>query len=386
MRLLKKRKTRSTVIQIAFAVAIMLIVGGAIVEADYRMTQLGMISGFSFLSKSTGFQIGFSLIPFDPFDSYMRMIGVGILNSLFLGAIIIVFANIAGLIIAVFRISSNGVLNAIGTLYLEVFRNIPLILQALCWYAALTNMPPPKMAYSFLDSVFVSARGIFVPSFNIGGQWLAAVSAVLIVAILGCIWVSTSRRFKRMERRGALLGTIAGIAVLACAAIVFFARIPDEPFISVPHLQGLNFRGGINVPPELGALALAAGIYGSAYIAEIIRAGFLSVGRGQVEAAKALGLTPWQVFSQVHLPLAFRAVLPTLINQYVWLFKATTVGIAVGFADFFSVISVSINQSGQTLELIGILMAGFLIINNTLAFVLNRVNKAIALKGNQLRT
>lgn len=386
MHLLKNRKSRSTFIQIVFAVVVVLVVVGAIAEANYRMTQLGMISGFAFLSKSTGFQIGFSLVPFDPFDSYRRMIWVGILNSLFLGAIIILFANVAGLVIAVFRISSNGVLNAIGTLYLETFRNIPLILQALCWYAALTNMPPPKMAYSFLDSVFISARGIFVPSFNIDGQWLAVVAAVLVVGILACAWVSTARRFKRVKRRGLLLGAIAALTMIACAAIVSWARLPDAPFISIPHLQGLNFRGGINVPPELGALALAAGIYGSAYIAEIIRAGFLSVGRGQVEAAKALGLTPWQVFSRVHLPLAFRAVLPTLINQYVWLFKATTVGIAVGFADFFSVISVSINQSGQTLELIGILMAGFLIINNTLAFVLNRVNKAIALKGNQLRT
>jgi ABC-type amino acid transport system permease subunit len=169
-------------------------------------------------------------------------------------------------------------------------------------------------------------------------------------------------------------------------AILAYAREPGSDIFSVPALRGLNFRGGITIPPELSALAIATAIYGGAYIAEVIRAGFLSVGKGQVEAARALGLSPWHVFSRIHLPLAIRAVLPTLINQYVWLFKATTLGIVVGFADFFSVISVSINQSGQTLELIAILMVGFLVMNNSLSFILNRVNKAIALKGTQLRT
>ncbi|MCZ4291634.1 ABC transporter permease subunit [Hoeflea alexandrii] len=154
----------------------------------------------------------------------------------------------------------------------------------------------------------------------------------------------------------------------------------------MPELRGLNIRDGIRIPPEFLSLLIGMAIYGGAYIAEIIRAGFLSVGKGQAEAAQSLGLTPWQVFSRVRLPLAIRAVLPTLINQYVWLFKATTLGIVVGYTDFFAVISVSINQAGQTLELIGILMLGFLIMNNTIAFLLNRVNDAIALKGSQLRS
>ena len=127
-------------------------------------------------------------------------------------------------------------------------------------------------------------------------------------------------------------------------------------------------------------------IYGGSYIAEIVRGGFKSVGRGQSEAAQSLGLTPWQIFSRVRLPLAFRAMLPILANQYVWLIKATTLGITVGFTDFFMIISLVINRSGQTIEAIFILMAGFLIINFTVAAVFNRINKAIALKGNQLRT
>ena len=132
-------------------------------------------------------------------------------------------------------------------------------------------------------------------------------------------------------------------------------------------------------------MIVAISVYGGAYIAEIVRAGFNSIPKGQSEAGQALGLSPWQIFSRIRFPLTVRAVMPTLINQYVWLLKATTIGIAIGFTDFFAVVSTSINQSGQTIELIGILMGGFLAINYALAWVLNRVNDAIKLKGTQLR-
>lgn len=161
-------------------------------------------------------------------------------------------------------------------------------------------------------------------------------------------------------------------------------RLPATPLLSLPAQKGLNIRGGLRIQPELYALAFAIAIYGGAYIGEIVRGGFKSVGRGQTEAARALGLTPWQVFSRVRLPLAVRAMLPILINQYVWLIKATTLGITIGFADFFMVIAGSITHSGHTLEFIGILMAGFLVISFTLAAALNRINRSIALKGNQI--
>ncbi len=386
MQFFRNRKTRNVLYQVAFLVVVVAVVLTATHEASTKMAAQGMTAGFDFLHKSTGFRIGFSLMPFDPFDSYLQMIWVGILNTIFLGLLSIILANIVGLVIAVFRISSNGILNDIGTLYIETFRNVPLILQALFWYAALTHLPPPKFAYSLFDSVYLSARGIFVPSLNVEGKWFAAVALVMLVGLAVLAWFSASRRFRRVENRGAIKLSILGVTVAVMAALLAYARVPGTTILSFPSLQGLNFRGGVTVPPELAALAIATAIYGGTYIAEVIRAGFQSVGKGQVEAARALGLSPWHVFSRVHLPLAIRAVLPTLINQYVWLFKATTLGIVVGFADFFSVISVSINQSGQTLELIAILMAGFLIMNNTLSFVLNRINKAIALKGTQLRT
>jgi general L-amino acid transport system permease protein len=386
MQIIRNRKARSVLFQSAFIIVIIGLIALGTNEALSKMAALGMTSGFDFLYKSTGFRIGFSLIPFDPFDNYLRMILVGVLNTVFLGLLSIILANIIGLIIATFRISSNGMLNTIGTLYIELFRNVPLILQVLFWYATLTKLPGPKQAYELFDTVFLSSRGLLLPSLNVDGQWFALTAAIVLVGLSTLWWFSASRRFLKTPRRGLIQLLIALVTTGAVIAILNAARIPGEDLISVPALKGLNFRGGITIPPELAALAIATAIYGGAYIAEVIRAGFLSIGKGQVEAARALGLSPWHVFSRVHLPLAIRAVLPTLINQYVWLFKATTLGVVVGYADFFSVVSNAINQSGQTIELIGILMVGFLIMNNSLSLVLNRVNKAIALKGTQLRT
>ena len=174
-----------------------------------------------------------------------------------------------------------------------------------------------------------------------------------------------------------------GWLVLAIV-LLWSGRIPDTPLLSIAFLKGLNFRQGIRVSPELLACIIAISIYGGAYIGEIVRAGFNAVPKGQSEAGRTLGLTAWQIFSRIRLPLAVRSVMPTLTNQYVWLFKSTTIGIAIGFVDFFFVISTSISQAGQTLELIAILMGGFLVINYSLAWVLNRVNDAIKLKGTQL--
>ena len=178
---------------------------------------------------------------------------------------------------------------------------------------------------------------------------------------------------------------IAVGAIVAVTAVVL-GHDAGTAWITNPELKGLNIRGGYRIQPEVYALAFSIAIYGGAYIGEIVRGGFKAVGQGQSEAAQALGLSPWQAFSRVRLPLAMRAMLPILANQYVWLIKATTLGIVVGFSDFFMVIATSITQSGQTLEFIGILMIGFLIINLSLARIFNAINKAVKLKGHQLRS
>ncbi|WP_127904339.1 ABC transporter permease subunit [Solirhodobacter olei] len=379
------RKARAFALQAIFLAVVIAVIGGAFVEGRRNLAAQGITFGFGFLNHTTGFDVGFKLISYDSYSTYSRLIFLGILDSLFVGAFGIVAANLVGLVIAIMRTAGNSTFNALGTVYVEIFRNIPLILQVVFWYALLTRLPPPRHALSGFDS-FLTSRGVYIPGLNVTGGHAAAACAIVIAGLTGLTVLSMSRRlsrlpFARLLRWGVGLATLSG-AVLT----LHLGRISGTPLVSLPKLQGFNIQEGIRISPEFLSLLIGMAVYGGAYISEIIRAGFLATGKGQVEAAQSLGLTPWQVFHRVRLPLAIRAVLPTLINQYVWLFKATTLGIAVGYTDFFAVISVSINQAGHTLELIGILMLGFLVINNAMALVLNRVNKAIALRGNQLRS
>ncbi|WP_454683921.1 amino acid ABC transporter permease [Ancylobacter moscoviensis] len=383
--LLRNQKARNALLQAVFVGALgSLVIAGALI-AQQNMAAQGITSGFDFLFKPTGWEVTFSLLPAKPTDPYWWYFLIGIINTLFLGAFGLVTATIVGTVVGLARTSSNDLARLLGRSYVDVFRNIPLILQVFFWNALITHLPPPREAHEAWGFALTS-RGLYVPILNVHGLAFAGAMVALLAAIVLPIWLGRTARLGSPPEQRRPLQLAAAILALACAVLILFlGRLPDTALMNVPALRGLNLQGGLRVPPEFTALVVAIAIYGGSYIAEIVRGGFKAVGRGQVEAAKSLGLTPWQVFSRVRLPLALRAMLPILANQYVWLMKATTLGIAVGFADFFMIVALTINHSGQTLEAIGILMAGFLIINLSLAALFNRINKAIALKGNQLR-
>lgn len=335
---------------------------------------------------TTGWDVNFWLLPAVANDPYWWFFVVGVVNTLFLGALGLMLATLIGAVIVIARTSSNHLLQLLGRMYVDFFRNIPLILQLFFWYAQITHLPNPRNAVAF-GPLTLSNRGIYMPALNVGGWYLAGAAAAFVAALVLALWLATTRRIvaPREERRPLVAGAFAGGLLLATLLLVL-GRVPGQPMIGLPQLQGLNIRGGLRVSPEFTAMLVAIGICGGAYIGEIVRGGFKAVGRGQVEAAWTLGLTPRQAFSRVRLPLALRAMLPILANQYIWLIKATTLGIATGFTDLFMIVAVTINQSGQTIEAIGILMAGFLAVNLSIAAMFNRINKAIALKGNQLRS
>lgn len=386
--LLKNKSFRDSAAQALFVGSLALVAVVFAMTAKVNLDAQGLTSGFGFLNRATGWDVNFSLIEFSTSDTYLRVIWVGILNSLFLGAISLSIATVLGTVIGIMRVSGNKMAGLIGATFVEIFRNVPLLLQLFFWYAILTSLPKPKLAYDIGGIAFISGRGIYLPGLNVtGGSVFIAVALAVLAASLA-LWLNTARRFARMEdgRKRSLKRALWGAAAAAMVLCLWLGRIPDTPLVNLPYLKGLNYRDGVRISPELLSCIVAISIYGAAYIGEIVRAGFNAVGTGQSEAGHALGLTSWQTFSRIRLPLAIRAVLPTLINQYVWLFKSTTIGIAIGFVDFFFVISTSINQSGQTLELIAILMGGFLLINYSMAWVLNRVNDAIRLKGSQLRS
>lgn len=383
---LKNRNVRNVLLQIGFIGLVATIVLTFAFTAKNNLEAQGMTSGFDFLERATGWKINFTLLEYSTSSPYWKAILIGVLNSLFLGAIALPLATLIGVTIGVMRTSGNGMAELIGTVYVEVFRNVPLLLQLFFWYTVLISLPGPREVAPLFGGLVLSGRGIYLPGLNVTvasvaiGSLALAIFTALIIALATTRWQRADIARVRKERRA-----LWTVALIAFVVILWIGRLPETPLVSLPERQGLNFQGGIRVSPELMACILAISIYGAAYIAEIIRAGFNAVPRGQQEAGRALGLTGWQIFSRIRLPLAIRIVMPTMTNQYVWLFKATTIGIAVSFADFFMVISTSVVQSGQTLELLAILMGGFLIINYSIAWVLNRVNDAIRLRGTQLR-
>ncbi|MBZ9733527.1 ABC transporter permease subunit [Mesorhizobium sp. CA18] len=383
--LLRNQKVRSALLQVVYVGSLAALVLAGIIIARRNLAEQGITSGFDFLYKSTGWDVNFSLLPATANDPYWWFFLIGIINTLFLGCTGLILATLVGTIVGLARTSSNELARLLGRTYVDIFRNIPLILQVFFWYALITHLPTPRAAHEAWGFLLTS-RGLYVPAPNVGGMAMALATSAVIAAIALPVWLGRTSRLSQPFGQRATIQLAGAAAALACAAIVLVVgRLPDAPLLDFPALEGLNLRGGLRVPPEFSALAIAIAIYGGSYIAEIVRGGFKSVGMGQMEAARSLGLSPWRVFTLVRLPLALRAMLPILANQYVWLMKATTMGIAVGFTDFFMIVALTINHSGQTLEVIGILMGGFLAINLSLAAVFNRINKAIALKGNQLR-
>jgi general L-amino acid transport system permease protein len=373
--LVSSLKFRRAAIQVAFIAVVVFIVVSVIVVGNQNIQALGIASGFGFLERTTGWPVSFSIVDVSPRSTYAWVLYAGLLNTMLVGFLTLLFSTMLGLLLALLRISSNLLMNFVGTTYIEVFRNVPVILQVFFWYAILTHLPGVRGAYELGDVVFLSNRGLELPMFAYSGTDF--VLLILAAVALICVHWYANRKLDKSLNIVATLAVFAGIAAL----LLYIGRAPGEAMISVPELRGLRFKGGLSIKPEFSALLIGLVLFGAAYIGEIIRGGLLSVDRGKLEAAAALGLNPYQINRLIRIPLAFRAMLPSLTNQYIWLMKATTVGIAIGFPDYFAIISTSINQSGQTLELLGLLMGGFILVNYSISFVMNRINERLKLKG-----
>lgn len=346
------------------------------IRIRYSVQSQGMVSGFGFLGRSTGWDMSFSVVDYSINDSYARVLWVGLLNTLFSGLIGLLGASFIGGCIGVARLSKNYLLRTAGSMYVNVFRSVPLILQIIFWYQIIGHLPHPRQALDVGGAVFLSNRGIYWPTLTIA-EW-ALWTLVVLFFIFVVVAVAKRSRLTRigLQRKSLLIG----LGVIAAVIIVAGSQGQTSLF-DVPRLAGLNIKGGSVLQPELCALIIGIWLYGGAYIGEVVRSGFISVRKGQVEAARALGLKPLHIFTKVQLPLAIRAMLPSLSNQYILLMKATTLGIAIGFSEFFFVISTSINQSGQTLELLALLMLGFLTVNLSIGVGMNTLNRRLALKG-----
>ncbi len=373
MELRTRAKRRKLIIQGALIVLSVIVVLGAIQSARVNLAALGITSGFGFLERGTGWDYSFSLIPKSINDPYSKTLFIGFLNMMFVGFISIILSTIFGFLFGTARDASNIALKTAASVYVQIFRNIPLILQLIFLYSVLIHFPGPRQAMSIADAVFLSNRGVMIPGLNVPPSVALGllIASLLLVAVLILL--------KTPLMRG-LLYWLGGTVFGCIAAALIFAPAGESIF-SIPALAGLRFRGGITVPIELAAMIVSIVLYGSAYIAEVVRGGLNQVPRGLTEAGQALGLTPRYIWSRIKLPMALRSIIPPLVNQWIFIMKATTIGVAIGFSDLFMLVSTSITQSGQTLELIAILMLAFLLVNFAIAQFGNWLNARMKLKA-----
>lgn len=367
-------KRRKWIIQGSLLVVTILAIWGGVTNAQYNLTRLNMTSGFAFLDRGTGWNFSFSLIDRSLNDTYARTLMIGLMNTLFVGFTCIVTTTVIGFIVGTMRDAAHPALRLISSVYVQIFRNIPLILQVIFLYAILIHMGGPRQAVSLWDMFFLSGRGLMMPGLNVS-------ATIAVCLLLASVALAIALLLSRQTLWRGLGIWLAGTVVMALIAALVF-RPDGEGILSVPTLAGLRFSGGISVSIELFALLVSITLYGSAYIAEIVRGGLAQVPRGLVEAGQALGMTRASIWSRIKVPMALRSIIPPLGNQWIFMMKATTIGIAIGFSDLFYITVNSISQSGQTLELILMLMLIFLAINYSIALFTNWLNGRLQLVEN----
>ena len=369
---------RAVVYQVLIVGLVGLAVWYLVSNTLHNLAVRNISTGFGFLDREAGFAIGESNIDYTPADTYARAITVGLLNTLRVSVIGVIAATVLGTLLGVARLSSNWLLSRVASAYVEVMRNIPLLLQLFFWYAIITeNMPGPRDALNPAPGVFLSNRGLKLPM--VQGDALDWMVAALGLAIVAILLIGHWAR-KRQEATGTIfpLVRVAVVLLIAFPTVAFFAS--GSPLtLDMPELRGFNFSGGITMSPEFTALLLGLIIYTAAFIAEVVRSGIQAVGQGQWEASQALGLSRGRTLRLVILPQALRVIIPPMTSQYLNLTKNSSLAVAIGYPDIVSVVNTTLNQTGQAIEGILIIMAAYLTVSLSISIFMNWYNKRIAL-------
>ena len=334
--------------------------------------------GFDFLSRPANFPISESVIPYNPTDSFAWAYVAGIGNTLMISVLAILFATLLGLFVGLARRTAHPMLSGVAGVFVTAVRNTPLIVQLLFWYAlATTALPAPRNALHPLPGVYLSQRGLYLPGIEWSGDgWGFALGTTAVLAVAAVL----ARLLRRRERFRGSARTLPVAGAGAAAAILILAWTTGiGAAASLPELRGFNFSGGMRLSPEFAALMVGLVLYTSAFIGEIIRGGIDAVGRGQWEAGRALGLSERQTLMRIVMPQALRVIIPPLTTQYLSTVKNSTLALAVGFPELGLVIGTVINQTGQALESIAILLAVYLTIGAAVSLLMNWCNARTAL-------
>ena len=373
----RKGSVRSLTYQWGLVVAILLAIFWVFDTANTNLDRLGIKTGFGFLDDESGFQISQSLFPYTAQSTYIDALLVTFTNTILLSVIAIFLATFLGFFIALSRLSDNLLLRKFGESYVEMFRNIPLLLQLFFWYfAALKLLPAKRESVNFFDVAFLNIEGFVVPLpvFEAGSNAIIWAFVIALVLATG-IWRWAKRRQNKTGQPFPSLAVGFGLIVV----LPFLATWTTDFPISwdIPKFGRFNFEGGIALQPEFTAMLFGLTLYNAAFIGEIIRAGILSVHKGQREAGNSIGFTQMQIYSQIIVPQAMRLIIPPLTNQYLNLTKSTALAAALGYPDFFWALSGAISaQTGQVLELQAITLFGYLGISLFIAAIMAIYNHA----------
>ncbi len=347
-----------------------------------NMLERGLASGFHFLGVESQFDIGMTLIEYSPTSTYFDSFIVGLLNTLLVAGIGILFATIIGFTVGIMRLSSNWLIAKIAEAYVEILRNIPLLLQIFFWYfAVLRALPKPKQSLELYDSFFLNNRGLFIPDtvFGEGSSIIFYLLWLTIIISIGIFIWAKRRQNKTGERFPAFY--VSTTLILS----TFFISLAATGFpvsFEYPELKGFNFKGGVKLIPELVALTFALAMYTASFIAEVVRGGIMAVSKGQTEAAKSVGLKQNLILRLIIIPQALRVIVPPLTNQYLNLTKNSSLAAAIAYPDLVLVFAgTALMQTGQAIEIIGMVMGVYLFLSLFTSLIMNLFNRFMKVDG-----
>ena len=378
-------KIKKFIPQILTLLVVVLIFGFFTFNAQVNMDNRGIEFGYGFLSQESSFDVQFSLIEYDGSHSYARAYLVGLLNTLLVAFIGIIFATIIGVIVGIARLSPNYLIERSAAFYVEFFRNIPLLLQIFFWYfAALRALPLPQDAEAIFGVFFLTIKGLFVPRFiweNLDIFFYSLIAAIISIVVIR----NYARKLQESEGKQLPVFSISvGLLIILPLLAFLIGGVSlsfEMPVLEQIATTSFKYTGGLGLPPELIALTLALALYTATFIAECVRAGIQGISKGQKEAAASIGLTPNQILKLVIMPQALRIIIPPTTNQYLNLTKNSSLAAAIAYPDLVLVFAgTALMQTGRAIEIVSITMLTYLSISLAISALMNWYNKRIAIK------
>jgi len=382
--LFQDRRVRSAFYQILTAAIVGWLAWYLASNTAHNLATRGMNTGFGFINSSAGFDTDFKLINYTPgVGTYGRIFIIGVLNTLFVSFFAIILSTMLGFFVGVMRLSSNWLVAKVALTYVEIFRNVPLLIQIIFWYMGVFSVLPvirKSFDLSFGTGwMTLNNRGLYISTPIFGDMfWMTA--AALGLALVGVVILRRHAR-KVQDATGRQIKTLLpslGAVILLPLGVFLVTGAPLS--WDMPEIKGFNFAGGTSLPPAFLALLISLSIYHAAHIGEAVRAGILSVNKGQSEAARSIGLSPGRVMSMVVIPQAMRAIVPPLISNWMNVVKNSSLAIAIGYADIVSLfMQTALNQAGYAVEMVGMTMGFYMVVSLTISFFLNIYNKRVQL-------